>query len=92
MLEGTSHDWRTCASNDQRVEEEGDAPQAHIYKLTIENISFFNREKIFVVRKIVKRSNNNYLCWISKEGDDRVIDKRFLRQELFAVNDQFSVA
>ena len=92
LLKGTSHDWQTCASTDQMVEEEGDTPQAHIYKLTTENISFFNREKIFVVRKIVKTSNNSYLYWISKEGNDRVIDKRFLRQELFALNDQFSVA
>ena len=37
----------------------------------------------------VKISNTNYHCWISKEGDGKVIDKRFLRQELFALNNQF---
>ena len=68
-----------------------DAPQVYIYKPNTENISFFNRKQIFVVRKIVKTSDNSYLYWISKEGDKCVIDKRFLRQELFALNDQFAV-
>ena len=27
--------------------------------------------------------------WISKEGEDKVIDKCFLKQELYALNDQF---
>ena len=68
-----------------------DAPQVYIYKPTTESISFFNRKQIFVVRKIVKTSDNSYLYWISKEGDNRVIDKRFLRQELYALNNQFAV-
>ena len=66
-----------------------DIPQVHMYKPTTEKISFFNREQIFMVRKIVKTSRDNYLHWISKEGNNRIIDKRFLRQELFALNDQF---
>ena len=65
-----------------------DAP-GNLYKSRIEKISFFNREQIFVVRKIVKISNTNYHYWISKEGENKIIDKRFLRQELFALNDQF---
>ena len=64
-----------------------DAP-ANLYNNTTENISFFNREHIFIVRKIVKISNNDQY-WISKEGEDKVLDKRFLRQELLALNDQF---
>ena len=44
------------------------ALQAHIYKPTTEKISFFNREKIFVVKKIVKTSGNSYLYWISKKA------------------------
>ena len=65
-----------------------DAP-SNLYKSTTENISFFNREQVFVVRKIVKIPSN-YHYWISKEGDDKVLDKRFLRQKLFALNDQFA--
>ena len=62
----------------------------YLYKSTTDNVSFFNRKQIFVVRKIVKTSKDNYLYWISKEGDDKITDKRFLRQRLFALNDQFA--
>ena len=66
-----------------------DAP-GNLCKSTTENISFFNRKQVFVVRKMVKISNTiNYHYWVSKEGEDKVIDKRFLRQKLFALNDQF---
>ena len=64
-----------------------DAP-GNLYKSTTQNISFFNHEQVFIVRKIVKISNI-YHYWISKEREDKVIDKRFLRQELYALNDQF---
>ena len=37
-----------------------DAPK-HLYKLTTNNVSFFNRKQIFVVRKVVKTSEDNYL-------------------------------
>ena len=50
----------------------------HLYKSTTDNVSFFNCEQIFVVRKIVKTSKDNYLYWISKERDDKINDKRFL--------------
>ena len=62
----------------------------NLYKSTTENISFFNLEQVFVVKKIVKISNTiNYHYWISKEGEHKAIDERFLRKELFALNDQF---
>ena len=56
----------------------------------MENLSFFNREQIFVVRKVVKTPKDNCLYWISKEGNDKIIDKHFWRQELFVLNDQFA--
>ena len=62
----------------------------HLYKSTTENVSFFNCEKIFVIRKVAKTSKDNYLYWISKEGNNKIIDKRFWKQELFALNDQFA--
>ena len=49
----------------------------NLYKSTTENISFFNREQVFVMKKIVKISNKNYNYWIPKEGEDKVINKRF---------------
>ena len=63
-----------------------DAP-GNLYKSTVENTLFFNCEQICLVKKIVKISNKNYNYWISKEVEDKVIDKRFLRQELYALSD-----
>ena len=62
----------------------------HLYKSTKENVSFFNREQIFMVRKVVKTSKDTYLYWISKEDNNNIIDKSFLRQELLALNDQIA--
>ena len=63
-----------------------DAPD-NLYKSTVENTLFFNCEQVCLVKKIVKISNKNYNYWISKEVEDKVIDKRFLRQELYALSD-----
>ena len=64
-----------------------DAP-CNLLKSTTENISSFNSEMLFVVTKIIKISDINYY-WISKEGEVKIINKRFLRQELYAVNVNF---
>ena len=60
-----------------------DAPGS-LYKNMTENISFFNREEIFIVRKVLLQENS-YNYWISKTADNKIINKRFLRQELFAL-------
>lgn len=65
-----------------------DAPR-QLYKNTTENISLFNCKQVFVVRTIVEISNKNCLCWISKEGGEKIIDKGILRQELIALKNQF---
>ena len=64
-----------------------DAP-GNLYKSTAENISFFNREEIFIVRKVLSKEDS-YNYWISKTADSEIINKRFLRQELFALKNQF---
>ena len=64
-----------------------DAP-GNSYKSTTESISFFNREEIFIVRKVLSKGYS-YNYWISKTGDGEIINKRFLRQELFALKNQF---
>ena len=65
-----------------------DAP-GNLYKSTTENISFFNREEIFIVRKILSKEDS-YNYWISKMADGEIINKRFLQQELFALKNQFN--
>ena len=64
-----------------------DAP-GNLYKSTTENISFFNRDEIFTVKKaLLKEDSYNY--WISKTADGDIINKKFLRQKLFALKYQF---
>lgn len=54
-----------------------------------ENMSFFDCEEIFLVRKVLPRGSS-YDYWISKTNDREIINKRFLRQELFALKNQFT--
>ena len=64
-------------------------PPKHLYKSTTENVLFFNREQTFVFKKVVKLPKIIIFIGFRKKADDKVIDKRFLRQELFVLNDQF---
>ena len=63
-----------------------DAP-GNLYKASAENIPFFNRNQIFTIYKRVKLNNGTYLYWVEENG--KKINGRFLRQELFALNNQF---
>ena len=65
-----------------------DAP-GNLYKSTTENISIFNREEIFIVRKVLSKEDS-YNYWISKTADSEIINKRYLDQELFALKNQFN--
>ena len=64
-----------------------DAP-SKFYKPATENTSFFNRNKIFTVYKRAKLNNGSYLYLVEDESNQKV-PGRFLRQELFAINNQF---
>ena len=64
-----------------------DAP-GNLHKSTTENISFYKREEIFIVRKVLLKEDS-YNYWISETADGEIINKRFLRQELFALKNQF---
>ena len=56
-------------------------------KVSTENMPFFNRDRIFTIYKRAKLNNGTYLNWV--EEDDKKINATFLRQELFALNNQF---
>ena len=60
-----------------------DAP-GNLYKDSTENILFFNRNRILTIYKNAKLNNSTYLYWV--EEDDKKINSRFSRQELFALN------
>ena len=57
------------------------------FNSSTDNIPFFNRNRIFTTYKKVKLNNNSYLYWL--EENEREVKGRFLRQELFASNNQF---
>ena len=63
-----------------------DAPE-NLYKVSTENMPFLNRNRIFNIYKRAKLNNGTFLYWV--EEDSKKINGRFLRQELFAVNNQF---
>ena len=50
-------------------------------------ISFFNRNRIFTIYKKVKLHNTSNLYQL--EGKKHEVTGRFLKQELFALNNQF---
>ena len=57
------------------------------FKSSTDNIPFFNRNRIFTIYKKVKLNNNSCLYWL--EENEREVKGRFLRQYLFALNNQF---
>ena len=57
------------------------------FKSATDNIQFFNRNRIFTIYKKVKLNNNSYLYWL--EENECEVEGRFLRQYLFALNNQF---
>ena len=58
-----------------------------LYKSTVENKNFFNRDRIFTISERPKLNNNTYLYWLKENG--RKIKNRFLRQKLFVLKNQF---
>ena len=62
-----------------------DAPGKY-FKSPTDNIPFFNRNRIFTIYQKVKLNINSYLYWL--EENEREVKRRFLRQELFALNNQ----
>ena len=63
-----------------------DAPR-FLFKSTTENVPFFNKKEIFNIDKYIL-NNNVYNYWI-KTAEGKKIDKRFIREELFAIENNF---
>ena len=56
----------------------------NLCKASTDNMLFLNRDRIFTMYKRAKLNNGIYLYWV--EEDRKKINGRFLRQELFALN------
>ena len=65
-----------------------DAP-GRLYKSTTQNKAFFNKNKIFIIRKRVKTTSDDSYYWLSEENSDEIGKFRYLRQELFAIEGQW---
>ena len=60
-----------------------------LYKSTTQNKSFFNKDKIFIVKKRVKTISNDWYYWLAEEKSDKINKFRFVRQELYALDGQW---
>ena len=49
----------------ERLKKE-EAPK-QLHKPTTENIPFFNREQIFVVKKVIETTDDQFMHWVSKK-------------------------
>ena len=58
-----------------------------LFKASTKNMPFFSRNRIFTICKRAKLNNGNYLHWVEEDG--KKIKGRFLKQELFPINNQF---
>ena len=64
-----------------------DAP-GKLYKASTQNKTSFNKDKVFIIRKRLKSLNNGWYYWVSEENK-KIITNRFIRQELFALKEQW---
>ena len=64
-----------------------DAP-GKLYKASTQNKTFFNKDKVFIIRKRLKSLNNGWYYWVSEENK-KIITNRFIRQELSALKEQW---
>ena len=64
-----------------------DAP-GKLYKASTQNKTFYNKDKVFIIRKGLKSLDNVWYYWIS-EANKKIIGSRFKGQELFALKEQW---
>ena len=64
-----------------------DAP-GKLYKASTQNKTFYNKNRVFIIRKRLKSLDNVWYYWLS-EANKEIISNRFIRQELFALKEQW---
>ena len=62
--------------------------QGKLYKASTQNKTFYNKNRIFIIRKRLKSLDNVWYYWLS-EANKEIISNRFIRQELFALKEQW---
>ena len=61
------------------------------YKQSVQNISYFNKEKIFIIRAIQTIEGITYY-WLKNADTNRKLSNRFMRAVLFALKYNFFLA
>ena len=57
----------------ERLKKKKKDVPGNLYKSTTKNIPFFNRDQIFIVRKVLP-TENSYYYWILKRTDGKIIN------------------
>ena len=58
------------------------------YKSSVQNISFFNKEKLFVISN-KNTINDKTFYWLTDVKNGKTLNESFQRQEIFAVENNF---
>ena len=64
------------------------AAPGKFYKQSVQNISYFNKDKTFIIRRIRSVGGIKYY-WLKDAHNNRNLNKRFQRTELFALRGNF---
>ena len=64
------------------------AAPGKFYKQSVQNISYFNKDKTFIIRKIQLIDGIRYY-WLKDTQNNKKLAKRFQRTELFAIRGNF---
>ena len=60
------------------------------HKQSVQNISYFNKERTFIIRKIQLIDGIKYY-WLKDAQNNRKLEKRFQRTELYAIKGNFII-
>ena len=59
-----------------------------LYNATTQNRAFFNKERVFIIKKRLKTLDNTWYYWLAEENK-KIIPNRFIRQELYSLKEQW---
>ena len=66
------------------------AAPGRFYKQSVQNISYFNKDRTLIIRRIRSINGIKY-SWLKDAQNNKNLTKRFQRTELFALRGNFSV-
>ena len=66
------------------------AAPGKFYKQSVQNISYFNKDRTFIIRRIRTIDGIKYY-WLKDAQNNKNLAKRFQRTEIFALRGNFSV-